>query len=207
MLKRVRRLLFPLILAAAVSARADWLVFIPSGQKLDFQSGRAEVRWAATTSKDTETIMGFGLTHEIEVDFTTETIDPRGTLASFDTSYTFTDPVVNFLPGFTVGIQDALNVTATGRRIYIATSYDVGLTGLYNSDSPMQLTIGAYQGGLNGPFVGVSIPFSHTFIGIAEHDSRQLTAGFEFKPTPDSSIQWLFRDNEVLWSAGFTMRF
>jgi hypothetical protein len=207
MVERVRRFLFLLILASAGVARADWLVFIPSGEKLQFQTGRAEVGWAATTSKDTTTTVGFGLTHEIEVDWTTETIDPRGTIASFDTSYTFTDPVVNFLPGFTVGVQDALNDTAIGRRFYIATSYEVGMTGLYNSDTPMRLTIGAYTGGLNGPFVGIAIPFTHSFIGIAEHNSRDLTAGFQFKPTDDTYVEWLFRNNEVLWAAGFTMRF
>ena len=207
MVVRVRRFLLLMVFASAGLAHGDWLVFVPSGEKLPFQTGRSEVMWTATTSKDTTTTLGFGLTHEIEIDMTTETLDPRGTLASFDTSYTFTDPVVNFLPGFTIGVQDAMNQTATGRRFYIATSYEVGLTGIYNGDSPMRLTVGAYTGGLNGPFVGVAIPFSRTFIGLAEHDSRNLTAGFQLKPTEDTYIEWLFKNNEVLWAAGFTMRF
>jgi len=207
MLERVRRLLFLVLLAGSVTAHADWLVYIPSGRKLEFETAKAEVRWAATTSKDTETILGYGLTKDIEVDFTTETIDPRSAMFSFDASYTYTDPIVNIIPGLTAGVTDALNHTVYGRRFYVATSYDIGMTGLHNSETPMQLTLGVVTGGLNGPFVGVTVPFSNTFIGIAEHDSRELTAGFEFKPTDDTSIKWLFRDDRVLWSAGFTLHF
>lgn len=203
----VRRVLVILFLAASLTAQADWLVFIPSGRKLEFQTGRVEFLWAATTAREFRTTMGYGLTKSIEVDLTSETIDPRDTLLSLDASYTFTDPVVNYVPGLQIGVIDALNKTQDRRRFYIAASYDVGLTGLYNGDSPMQVTVGAVGGSLTGPFVGVAIPFTHSFIGLAEHDSHRMTAGFEFKPTHDTSVRWLFNGNRVLWSAGFSLRF
>jgi hypothetical protein len=206
MLFPVRLFALLMLFAASVSASADWLIFIPSGRKLPYQTGKAELSWAAATTREVRTTMGYGLTPTIEFDFTSETLDPRNTLLSCGVSYNVTDPVVNFVPGLQIGVVDIANKTADGRRFYVATSYDVGMTGEFNGDTPMKLTLGVVGGSMNGPFVGVTVPFTRSFIGLAEHDSRRLSAGFEFKPTRDTSLKWIFRENQVLWAAGFTLR-
>ncbi len=120
--------------------------------------------------------------------------------------WTITDPVVNYVPGLAIGVQDAFDNTFLGRRLYFAVSYDVGMTGRYNGDTPLQLTLGVGTGGHNGAFVGVSIPWTSQFRLLAEHDATRITAGAEIRPSEGLWLRMLARDRRAVWGLGWSVR-
>lgn len=196
-----------LVAASAALARADYIVTVPNARKVLYREFKADFLWEARTKANARTWATYGLTPDIELSLTSETVAPRDTICSFDLSYSVAYPFVNKMPGFSFGVVDALNSTRDGRHFYLATSYDAGMIGQYNRETPMTVVIGAFFGSMNGPFVGFSIPYTECFRLLGEHDTKHIAAGFEFKPSKETSIRWLFRDSSVMWSAGFWARF
>jgi hypothetical protein len=66
----------------------------------------------------------------------------------------------------------------------------------------MTVVVGGFFGSMNGPFVGFTIPYTESFRLMAEHDTKHITAGFEFKPAKEACLRWMFRDSSVMWSGG-----
>jgi hypothetical protein len=203
----VRCLISLITLCVALSTQADQLITVPNAHKIPEKSIRAEYLFAAGVDKDIRTFFGYGIDRSFEIDLTSRTFEHGGTKASFDLSYSITDPFVNYVPGLTVGIVDALNNTPEGRRFYVATSYDIGQSGQHSGNTPMEVTIGAFGGSYSGPFVAITIPFSSSFKGLVEHDSQVIAAGVEIKPTSWSSVRWVFREQQVLWALGISAHF
>jgi len=204
---QVRYLLTLLAVASLGAVHADYVVRVPNARKVLYNEYKADCMWEAGTKTNVRTWLAYGLTPEIEFTLTGETISPRDTICSVDLGYSIAYPFVNKFPGLCVGVIDALNSSEDGRHFYLATSYDIGMIGQYNRDTPMTVALGAFFGSMNGPFVGVVIPYTECFRMLAEHDTKRLTAGFEFKPVRGASLRWMFQDGSVLWSAGFSGRF
>jgi len=203
----VRYLPVVLVAASATLAHADYVVTVPNARKILYKEFKVDYMWEARTKANVRTWMVYGLSPDIEVALTSETVSPRDTICSFDVSYSIAYPFVNKMPGLSVGAIDACNSSRDGRHFYVATSYDVGLIGQYNGNTPMTVVVGAFFGSMNGPFVGFSIPYTESFRLLGEHDSKHISAGFEFKPAKEASLRWMFRDSSVMWSVGFSGRF
>ena len=204
---RVRYLFAAITIASSCVCSADYVITVPNARKILNQEFKAEYTWEASTRANVKTWLAYGLNQAIEVALTSETVSPRDRICSFDLSYSIAYPFVNKIPGLSVGVIDGCNSSRDGRHFYLATSYDVGMTGQYNGNTPMTVVIGGFFGSMNGPFVGVTIPYTETFRLLAEHDTKHITAGFEFKPAKEASIRWMFRDQTVMWSVGFSGSF
>ena len=150
------------------------------------------------TSRSQE-YLGLGIGKSFDAAITWERV-PGGGQPSFDFSFSYVDPVVNYTPGVSVGVVDALDRSTDGRRFFFAVTYRSGLDGRHNSRTPAEATIGAFVGASDAMFVGVSLPFSESFRLVAEHDSFRIGAGFEVRPVRDFSVRWIQRDGQNQWS-------
>lgn len=203
----MRYLAVAVTLLAVTSVHADRLLFIPTGKKLPQGTLRGEWLFDGGDRERNRFYLGAGVTRNLEVEFLTFSPPRHGEsrLDSFNLSYNYVDPVVGFVPGITLGIRDVLN-RSEGRALFIATTYRIGLVGEFNSDTPAELTLGVGTKPYRGAFVGVTLPFTATFRAIGEHDSRDLRAGFEFKPHRDVAFRWFHQEQGGTWSLSWTRR-
>src|SRR3989304_5432395 len=110
-----------LLLAAGVTglAGADRLILIPTGTKLPFGTARLEHLFDVRATSRSQEYFGFGVGKSFEAAITSERM-PGGNEGSFDFAFNYLDPVVNYAPGISVGVVDAMDNTADGRRFYVA---------------------------------------------------------------------------------------
>lgn len=192
----------------AASAAADRIVFVPTGTKLLMRQARVEFMTNLTRNRSTHrTYVGLGVTKEIEAEFVLDRWAPNATLGTLNLGYTYIPPIVDTSPGLTIGVQDLMNRTPEGRLGYVAFTYRMGLDGQYNSGASLELTLGGGFGHRGGLFTGVVLPWTWQFRSFAEHDSRAITAGFEFRPVAGAAIRLMWRENEPLASIRYSHRF
>lgn len=192
----------------ATLASADRIVFVPTGSKLLLRMMRVEFLTDLTRNRETNRFsLGYGLTKEIEAEFILDRIAPNARLGTMNLSYTYLGPIVDTSPGVSIGVQDVMDRTREGRLYYIAFTYRFGLDGRYNSGVPLELTLGGGFGDRGGLFTGVVIPLTWQFRGFAEHDSRRITAGFEFRPIRGVGLRLMWRDRDPMASVRYVMRF
>lgn len=203
----VRTIAVALSLLAVLPAAADRLLFIPTGKKLPQGTVRGEWLFDGGDRERNRFYLGAGVTRNLEFEFLTfsPAVSGGNRLDSLNLSYNYVDPVVGFVPGLTLGVRDLLN-RSEGRALFLATTYRIGLVGDYNSDTPAELTLGVGTKPYRGAFVGVTLPFTATFRVIAEHDSRDLRAGFELKPHRDLAFRWFHQEQGGTWSLSWTRR-
>jgi hypothetical protein len=202
----VRFLAAATALLLSASAIADRLILIPTGKKLLNDTFRIEV--LTDRSRDaTMGWLGLGVGESFDFEVTAESFNDNRMVNSLDFSYNYTVPVVDFLPGLSVGVQDAMNVTERGRNVYVAVTHRYGNYGELNQDLPTELTYGLWtrSGGLF--FAGVTLPFSRTLQLVAEHDSDVFTAGVQLSPHEGVQFRALFRQSQVLVSFRVQARF
>ncbi len=193
-------------LLLSTAAFADRLILIPTGKKLLSTAFQFEI----LTDRSRDITMGWfgmGLGQSFDFEFTAESFNDNRMTGSLDFSYNYTVPVVDFLPGMSIGVQDALNVTERGRNMYVAITHRYGNYGELNQDIPTEVTYGFWtrEGGLF--FAGVTLPFSKAFQLLAEHDSDNLTAGIQLSPHEGVNFRALFRQNQVMVSFRVQARF
>lgn len=195
------------VLVLACCAKADRLILIPTGNKLPFGKVRAEAIWSTRDRDHVQGFLGAGIGHSFDAELLYENISPNAQVGSFNFAYNYVVPVSDLTPGLSVGVRDALNKTRDGRSFYIASTFRIAPDGLYNENSPPELTIGFGTESLRGLFVGASLPFTDHFRLLAEHDSFRITAGFEIEPLPGLALRALYRQDETLLSVGYAVRF
>ncbi len=193
-------------LLLSTAAFADRLILIPTGKKLLIEAFQLEI----LTDKSRDITMGwfgFGIGQSFDFEVTAESFNDNRMVNSLDFSYNYTVPVVDFIPGMSFGVQDAMNVTERGRNVYVAVTHRYGNTGELNQDLPTELTYGFWTraGGLF--FAGVTLPFSRTLQLVAEHDSDELTAGVQLSPHEGVHFRALFRQSQVMVSFRVQARF
>jgi len=186
---------------------ADRLILIPTGNKLRFGQVRTEFMWSTRDRDHVQGFLGAGIGHSFDAELLYENLSPNAQIGSFNFAYNYVVPVTDLTPGLSVGVRDALNKTRDGRSIYVATTFRIAPDGLYNENSPPELTLGFGTESLRGLFVGASLPFTDHFRLLAEHDSFRMTAGFEMKPLPGLALRMLYRQDETLLSVAYSVRF
>ena len=194
------------LLALTTVATADRLITIPTGKKLLSDSFRFEIM----TDRSRDITMGWfgtGLGQSFDFEVTGESFNDNVMVGSLDLSYNYTVPVMDFLPGISLGVQDLAGVSDRGRAAYLAITHRYGNTGELNQDIPTELTFGFWTRHEGLVFAGVSLPFSHVFSLLAEHDSENLTAGVQLSPRDGIDFRALFRQNQVMVSLRVQARF
>lgn len=202
-----RLTILAIALQLAAAAVADRLIMIPTGSKLPFGKVRAEFIWSTRDRDHVQGFLGAGIGHSFDAELLYENISPNAQIGSFNFAYNYVVPVTDLTPGLSIGVRDALNKTRDGRSFYLATTFRIAPDGLYNENSPPELTIGFGTESLRGLFVGASLPFTDHFRLLAEHDSFRMTAGFEIEPLPGVALRALYRQDATLLSVGYTVRF
>ncbi len=203
----MRSILILALLGAVAVAQAERLILIPTGKK--YAKGMLRTEWllAGKHPDDVQWFLGTGIGDSFDAEILYERLGPNPHVSSVNFAYNYLVPVVNLTPGISFGVRDLMNKTADRRSLYLATTFRIGLDGDYNSDVPMELTIGVGTESIKGLFVGVMIPASENFRLLAEHDSLRITAGFEIRPVKGFGFRALFRENRTLWGLNYEMRF
>lgn len=185
---------------------ADRLLIIPVGKKLLSEAFRIEV--LTEPSRDnTMGWVGIGLGQSYDIEITGESFNDDRMRNSIDFSYNYTVPIVDFVPGISVGMQDVLGVTQRGRAAYLAVTYRFGNTAPQNQDIPTEFTFGFWSRKEGAVFAGVTIPLTGVVSLVAEHDSHDLTAGFDLSPMSGSSFRFMFRERQVMIGLRVSSRF
>lgn len=190
----------------ASSAFADRLFLIPTGKKILTDTFRLEIV-TEPTRDGTMGWFGTGLGHSFDFEVTGESFDDNRMVNSVDFSYNFTVPVMDFVPGISFGVQDLLDATDRRRNLYVAITHRFGNTGAQNQDIPTEFTFGFWTRSEGAVFAGISLPFSKWLTFVAEHDSVNLTGGFELSPVSGSSFRFMFREDQVLVGLSVQSRF
>jgi hypothetical protein len=201
-------LILALVLGAASLATADRLITIPLGRKVPFDNFKFDTFIEMSSGRTWDRYIGFGLTHEIEIDYHGEKIDHGPMRDTFDLSYNLISPLVNQAPGISAGVQDVLNRTRNGRRVYIATTWRQAVDNVGKGNLPFETTLGVSEGHDVRPFVGVSIPLSDQVRFLTEHDGFRIATGFEYKAFKNAfSARLIYRDQDVMFGANLTLKF
>ncbi|MCE9560384.1 MAG: hypothetical protein K8R88_15720 [Armatimonadetes bacterium] len=188
-------LLFPAM------AFADRLFEIPTANKVFRDTVRLGYRVSLGRADEglSQATFGIGLNMEGEV----RNLQNRTALSL---AYSIVPAVPDTVPGIIVGVRDLLNSVPGSRGEFIALTFKMNQDGLYNSNTPSEVTVGLGGGSIRGLFVGTRLPITDRFRIIAEHDSRRISAGIEILPIPNAKIQWVFRDKTTYLNAEFGFR-
>lgn len=201
--------LVPILAALSIAAasQADRFILAPNGKKIPFGVVRLEHMFDAVHREQSVTYLGFGLTKffDAEVGLDDFHQDERKTVLNL--AVNLVDPVVNFAPGISFGVQDVGRASERGRRFFAAMTWREGLDNELNYDTPMEITLGYQKGDRTGAIVGFMIPFARFFRGLAEFDAGVTTAGIEIRPARTASIRWLHQNHRVFWGLALSHRF
>lgn len=196
-----------MLVLAAAGASADRIIFAPTGTKLLNHQVRLEYFSQFRHNDRYDSYLGVGVTKDIEAELVLNRFASDATLGTMNVSYQFTPPLVDTAPGLSFGAQDIMDRTPDGRMYYVAFTYRVGLDGTYNSRSPLELTVGGGFGRRSGLFAGVQIPFTWQFRFLAEHDTKRVTAGVEYRTSWGLALRAAWRQDQTFLGARYTMRF
>lgn len=191
----------PLVLIASF-ASAERLFFIPTGTKILFNRARLEVM-ADPRGEAPRYWLGYGLTRDIDIEFTSE----RAGNVSLNASYNLLTALTDFSPGLSVGVLDAFNRSPEKRRGFLAVTYRYGLDEAQNQNVPLEVHAGFTVGDYTRPFVGAQLPLTWQTRLLLEHDGQVISAGAEWRPLTGAAVRWLVRDGRPLWSLSYSRKF
>jgi len=201
-------MLLALSLGVASTAVADRLITIPLGRKIGFDEFTVDSFVELSNGDSLDRFVGIGITQDFELDYHGERIDDGPMRDTIDFSYNYLPPIIDQLPGISVGVEDVLNRTSEGRRYYLATTWESSADNIGSGNLPVELTLGIAQGVELKPFVGASLPLGTNANFLVEHDGYRLSTGFEFHaPKSGVAARVFVRDQEVLVGANLTLRF
>ncbi len=180
------------IFSLAAATQADRLIHIPLGKKVPRHVIRVEGDFDQNDFHAFHGYLDAGLTIDLDATIREDSVagDPRR--ATFDFSYNYISPITDASPGISVGVQDAPNRTADGRRFYFASTFRVGLAGSADTFTPAEITLGGFAGRKSTAFVGAMLPLTPAFRLMAEHDGYRVNAGIELRPVSNISLKYLF---------------
>lgn len=196
-----------LLLGLSAWSAADRIILAPNALKVWNRNVRVEYMFEPSRSQNWGTYLAVGLTDNIEAEFILNHLEGRPTLGTFNASYQFIVPIVDTAPGLSIGVQDALDRTPERRMAYLAITQRFGLDGQYNSQTPLEITMGFGFGRRAGVFVGAMVPFTWQFRLLAEHNINRVAAGFEYQPFHGSAVRAIFQNGSTQLSLRYTMKF
>lgn len=195
------------VLGLSSFAFADRLITIPTGTKIKLDTVKLEGLWEQSRNRSSRYYIGAGITNAIDAQLTGEKFEGRRLRNSFDVAYNYIPPIIGIGPGISFGVQDVLGVSRDGRRYFLAITTREGFADSVSGLIPAEITIGAYFGAVNSPFVGVMLPFTDYVRFMAEFNGMRINAGLEIRPTSDIGIRAIFDTNDVLVGAQISVKF
>lgn len=153
--------------------------------------------------------LGVGLTTFIDAEIETNQSRNEKRFTELNLNFNLNAPLAGIAPGISFGIMDATDQSPTGRRGYVAVTFqDSGDSGPLSGGAAVETTIGGFFGGRNSQaFVGLSLPVNEDFRFLAEDDGSRVSAGAEFKTFKGTYFRLVFRSNQTLLSVGATTHF
>ena len=118
-------------------------------------------------------------------------------VTSLDLAYNYISPITDIVPGISIGVMDAPNVTAKGRRFFTAITFRSSKSDEGSSLNPSEATLGFTAGSHSAGFVGVMLPVSNTFHLLVEHDGWAINSGLELRPADNLAVRWLVMDRRA----------
>lgn len=206
-LARMRGLCAAALVVFASVAWADRLIGIPTGSKVPLGDARIGFLQQLGDRERWSAYCGFGITKALDGEVTAERGGRGSTVASCNVAYNLVAPLINYTPGISIGVVDILDRTEDGRGLYVAVTYRLSAEETQLFSAPVELTLGVGAGAFHGAFVGLALPFSNELRGVFEHDSRRISAGFEWRPLSGLAIRYGVRDDQGFASATVSLRF
>ena len=189
------------ILLLAPLARADRLISVPTARKLLDGSIRLETlrRFGRGAEATDYLAAGLGPAWEAEA-----RLFERSDRATIDLTYNLLSPFPGLAPGFAFGLQDALDETGPGRRLFACGTVrnEFGRRG-----ESFDVTVGLFVGRRVTPYVGASVPLRKGLRLLAEHDGYVGQAALEAAPFRGVRLRVVSREGAMLGSVGYTARF
>lgn len=202
-MRRIAPLVF---LALAASASADRLLTVPTARKIPYGTWRYEYRAEPDGSGQQENLLGIGIGTSFDMEV--RSLRDRGwddTKLTTDFSYNYIGALQGLVPGISVGVQDAANITPTGRRYFGALTFREPCA-TADGDYPLDLTLGLFAAGHFSPYVGLLLPFSKKIHLLAEHDGYRIAVGGEYRPYDWLNIRVQTFESRPLLSVQLTRR-
>lgn len=195
------------LICAAGFASADRLITIPTGTKVTLNTIKFESLWEQSRARTVRSYAAFGVTNAIDMQIETEKFNEVRTRTTFDFAYNLIPPITGIGPGISFGMQDALNTSRDGRRLFIAITQREGYADTVNGSVAADITIGGYFGAISSPFVGMMLPFTDKVRFLAEYNGRRISAGLDVRPVPYLGLRAIFENHDVLLGAQVTIKF
>ena len=204
----MRKLGMVLMLGAGVVAlsSADRLFNVPTARKLSEGSIRFEYAQGLKAERVTDRFIGIGMNRLLEAEVRTWQRPGFDERITTDLNFNIISPIAGIIPGFAVGVLDALDETPDGRRTFITSTYRLPFE-LVSGTKNLDLTVGIQAGAKDGFFGGFVAPFTDMFSLMAEHNGYRITAGFEFRPIKPLALRLLVQEERALATVQFSSRF
>jgi hypothetical protein len=193
-----------LLIALPALGLADRLITIPTARKIPYKTVRYELRFEPGEFGRRENLLAAGIGPAWETEIRSAPDPTFRRPGTVDLAYNYVAALPGYTPGFSAGVQDASNLTSTGRRFYAVTTYRIPCD-VINGDYPLDLTLGMFAAGRWSPFLGVLFPFSKEFHLLAEEDGHYIATGLEFAPVKNLNFRTVVRNNRTLLSAQWTL--
>ena len=200
----MRPWLVPILLLLAPLAAADRLITIPTARKLLDGSFRGEFLRDFGSAKNGTDYLAAGLGPSWEAEVRVLRHDGRAARTTADFTYNLISAVPGFSPGFAFGVQDALDQTRAGTRLFALTTIRNEFGG---GNAPFDITVGLLAGRRTSPFVGAAVPVYSWLRLMAEHDGDRGRVGFEARPAKGVRLRLVATDGRVAGSVGYTVGF
>lgn len=201
----VRLALLAVATLAPVLVHAERLIFLPIGSKIPFRTARFE--WLqATSGRDYRGYLGFGVNRDFDAEILLDGNGSKTSNGSLSFSYNFISPIVDAMPGISVGVTDLLDRTRSGREYYIATTFAQGIEGAEFADR-FDITFGYQAGRRNGLFVGVRLPFNSNFSFLTEFDGNKPTAALEYRVNSALALRLIGKERQCFLDLRYAYRF
>jgi hypothetical protein len=195
-----------LLSVVATTAFADELIDIPTARKISFEDVRYEFRADPTLRGTSQSFLGVGIGNSYELDFRDIQNKGSAAVATYDFEYNLLAAIPGLAPGFSLGVQDAANLTSDGRRFYAVTTFRNTMDDI-PGNVYADITLGFQVGSLTSPFVGVAVPFATNLFVLAEDSGFRVSAGLEYRPSKRMNVRLVVRNNQTLLSLSATTRF
>lgn len=201
-------LVLTLTLGVAAISFADRVITVPMGRKVPFRSFKIDTFYELSRARSFDRWVGIGISPEFEVAYRGERINGGEVRDSLDIAYNYVTPLTNQAPGISVGVQDVANRTRDGRRFYLAVTWRTAADNIGMGNVPFDVTLGLSQGDRTLPFVGVSMPFTENFRGLAESNGNRIATGFELRLFRNAFAgRLIIRDQDVMVGATLNLKF
>lgn len=202
----VRLRLISILLAAASLASADRLLTLQTARKLTIGTYRAEYLGEFGHGRTQLGYLAAGIDKSWEVEFRAERFGSESIKSTADLVYNLVSPLAGISPGAAFGIQDVAGTSRDGRQLFGCFTFreeeDTPRGSIYEDT-----TIGLLVGRKTTPYLAESFPFSPEFRLLLEVSGIRAQAGVELRPVRNLGLKVIAREQDLLGSVSYTVRF